>query len=52
MDSENKTESKKLKTEKQYRKIDKTKTLFFDKINKVDKDPSRLIKEREYKLQN
>ena len=37
-------ESKKLKTEKQQRKINKTKTLFFEKINKINKDPSRLIK--------
>ena len=45
-------ERKKLKTEKQQRKINKTKTLYFEKINKIDKDGSRLIKEREYKLQN
>lgn len=45
-------ESKKLKTEKQQRTINKTKTLFFEKIYKIDKDPSSLIKETEYKLQN
>ena len=33
-------------------KINKTKTWFFDKINKIDKPLARLIKEKREKNQN
>ena len=37
----------KLKQKKQFKKIDKTKSWFFEKVNKIDKPLATLTKERE-----